>query len=405
MLLQQKSAKRIAQATVLGFLSIPLSGFIADMYIPSLPSIAQDLQISESQVQLSLTLFFLSIGISQFFAGSILDSIGRYRPTLIALTFVGLSSILIANTGSIELIYLMRIIQGMAIAVVVVAKRAFFVDLYTGDKLKNYLSYFTIIWSCGPILAPFFGGIIQKYLHWEVNFYFLAAYAFLLLLLELLISAETLKEKRKFELTPIIKQYAEFMKNKSFVMGLLILGFAYSIVMIFNIAGPFVLKNDFHENPFIIGLCTLILGTSWMIGGFVSKYLMHLPLTHKIFTAVCVQTVLVLLLNLFGLVGSHLWIFIAFGFFIHICSGFLYNIYFVQSMLYFPKNPGMVGGLLGSIVYIITSANSWIISNVGTVSSQHDLSLRYLLYCVILLIFCMLAVRILKKAQQAAVLD
>jgi len=154
MLLQQKSAKRIAQATVLGFLSIPLSGFIADMYIPSLPSIAQDLQISESQVQLSLTLFFLSIGISQFFAGSILDSIGRYRPTLIALTFVGLSSILIANTGSIELIYLMRIIQGMAIAVVVVAKRAFFVDLYTGDKLKNYLSYFTIIWSCGPILAP-----------------------------------------------------------------------------------------------------------------------------------------------------------------------------------------------------------------------------------------------------------
>ena len=39
-------------------------------------------------------------------------------------------------------------------AVVAVAKRTFFVDLFSGEQLRGYLSSFTIIWSLGPIVAP-----------------------------------------------------------------------------------------------------------------------------------------------------------------------------------------------------------------------------------------------------------
>jgi len=115
---------------------------------------AATMQVSSLQVQLTLSLFLISYGVSQLFIGSILDSFGRYKLSLICLLVFAASSIVIANTHNIYVIYLMRIIHGFTVGTVIVAKRAFFVDVYDGDKLKHYLSLFSIIWSTGPIVAP-----------------------------------------------------------------------------------------------------------------------------------------------------------------------------------------------------------------------------------------------------------
>ncbi|RZL12349.1 MAG: MFS transporter, partial [Pedobacter sp.] len=66
-------------STILAFALIPLSGFATDVYIPSLPSMAADLKVSDIQVQLTLTLFLISYGVAQLFVGSLLDAFGRYR--------------------------------------------------------------------------------------------------------------------------------------------------------------------------------------------------------------------------------------------------------------------------------------------------------------------------------------
>src|SRR3954465_13898857 len=72
-------------STLLAFALLPLSGFATDIYIPSLPSMGADMHISAIQVQLTLTVFLITYGTSQLFIGSILDSFGRYRMSLIAL--------------------------------------------------------------------------------------------------------------------------------------------------------------------------------------------------------------------------------------------------------------------------------------------------------------------------------
>ena len=43
---------------------------------------------------------------------------------------------------------------------------------------------FTIVWSTGPILAPFFGGYLETAFGWQSNFYFLAAFALVIALLK-----------------------------------------------------------------------------------------------------------------------------------------------------------------------------------------------------------------------------
>ena len=218
--LRDASAARKRYANILTFIALPFSGFMTDVYLPSFPSMAESLQVPEKSIQLTLTCFFLSYGISQLFVGSILDSIGRYRPVLISLVVLIATSISIAFTDDVMVINILRIVQGVATAFMVVAKRAFFVDLYEGEKRKHYLSFFTIVWSCGPIVAPFLGGYLEKLFGWQSNFYFLAIYATLVLAGELLIGGETIRNVKPFNLKKTSVLYKVMLRNKGFLYGI-----------------------------------------------------------------------------------------------------------------------------------------------------------------------------------------
>ena len=247
-------------STLLAFALLPLSGFATDIYIPSLPSMASTMQVSSLQVQLTLSLFLISYGISQLFIGSVLDSFGRYKLSLISLIIFAAASITIANTHNIYLIYLMRIVHGFTVGTIIVAKRAYFVDLFTGDKLKHYLSLFSIIWSTGPIVAPFLGGYLQTVFRWESNFYFLAILAIVLAILEYFYSGETLQHVSEFSLKKITGVYITMIKTASFSLGIVMLGLAYTMVMIYNMTGPFIIEHHLHMSPIIAGYSSLVLG-------------------------------------------------------------------------------------------------------------------------------------------------
>ncbi|MBW8688317.1 MFS transporter [Chitinophaga rhizophila] len=397
-MLQSASDKRKRIATTLAFISIPLSGFVTDIYLPSFPAMAKGLHAEESAIQLTLTCFFISYGISQLLVGSLLDSIGRFKPAMWALGALIVTSLLIGMTNNVHLICLLRVLQGIAVAFVVISKRAFFVDMYSGDKLKNYLSYFTIIWSCGPIVAPFLGGYLQQYFHWQANFYFLAIYAGLMLIFELIYSGETIALRKRFDLARIKADYTMALGNLSFVMGIVILGLAYSVVLVFNIGGPFVIENTFHFSAIVTGYCTLILGFSWMIGGIIGKRLIHVNFVRKITVASTTQLLLIILLLGVGYVAPQLWCFMIFAFIIHICSGFLYNVHFTDTMLFFPQHAAMASGLLGGLVYVITSLSSFVLAKTGRMTTHQDMALRYLLLSGVLSAVVWLAVSRRKAA-------
>lgn len=380
--LRSASEKQKKIATIITFFTIPLSGFMTDVYLPSFPSMARDLSVSETSIQLTLTCFFLSYGFAQLFVGSILDSVGRYKPLLISLAVLFVSSLAITFTDQVWLISFWRVVQGIGTAFVVVAKRAYFVDVYDAERRKHYLSYFTIVWSCGPIIAPFLGGYLEELFHWQANFYFLAVYAALLFGAEAVFSGETIRVVKKFNLKKTVKLYRVMLRNKAFVLGILILGLAYSVVMVFNIAGPFVVEKHFNFSAVVIGYCTLILGISWMIGGILSKRFNFYSFPIKNKFAVITQLVLISILVILGIYFDTLYLLIAFAFLIHICSGFIFTNYFTNNMIYYPSNAGIAGGLIGGLLYIITSFSSFVISSSGEIIDTKDMALRYLLISI-----------------------
>ncbi|RKO69449.1 MFS transporter [Sphingobacterium puteale] len=385
-MLREASAHRIKLVTFMAFVSMPLSGFVTDIYLPSFPAMAKSLHVHERDIQLTLTSYLLSYGISQLFIGNILDSIGRYLPKVSALILLILSSLLITHTDSVFLICLLRVVQGVAISILVVATRALFVDLYAGERLKNYLSYFTIVWSCGPILAPFLGGYLEKIFNWRANFYFLTFYASGLLLFEILYSGESIAEKKKINLRDNLNLYKMMLQNKRFILGILVLGFSYSIVMLFNITGPFIIENTFHFSSVTIGYCTLMLGFSWMIGGFITKKCMHLDFVARVIAPVLLQSSLIIALMVVGIFQQNLYIMVGFAFFIHTISGVLFTSFFTTSMLFFPKHAGTAGGLMGGMVYIVTSLSNIIVAISGKVTTQNGLAWRYFIFSAFLII-------------------
>ncbi|MFC3158478.1 hypothetical protein [Chryseobacterium arachidis] len=61
-----QNTKYLYISTLLAFILIPLGGLTTDIYIPSLPAMAEDLNVPVEKVQISLLLFMVSSGFSSF---------------------------------------------------------------------------------------------------------------------------------------------------------------------------------------------------------------------------------------------------------------------------------------------------------------------------------------------------
>ena len=362
-------------STKLAFALIPLSGFATDIYLPSLPAMAKDLQVSAGAIQLSLVFFMFSLGISQVFIGSILDSFGRFKISIASLAVFSLTSFVIALVPDIYVIYAMRIIQGIAIAFIVIAKRAYFVDLYSGEKLKSYISLFSIIWACAPIMAPFLGGYLENIFGWKSNFYFLGGLSLLFLILELLYSGESLKYFHEFKLKSITQTYTNILKSPDFTLGIIILGICFGLVVVYSLSSPFIVERVFGYSAVTTGYSSLLSGLAVMMGGITAKSLIHKPLAKKITIAVSIQFTLVLLMIFTSSIASNIYTLIAFTMGINMCGGFIFNIIYGYCLSRFSKNAGVASGLTGGATYMVSSIFSYGFVNLYAVKSQFLLGL------------------------------
>lgn len=371
--------KNISIATILAFALVPLSGLATDIYLPSMPQMGIELKTSESNIQFTLMLFLVSYGLSQIVAGSLQDIFGRYRLSLLSLLLFVIASLVIANTNTIWVIYLMRVVHGISVGFIAVAKRTFFVDVFEGAKQRNYLSILTIVWSTAPIIAPFIGGYLENAFGWRSNFYVLAGYGFLMLVLELIFSGETLKTRKKTPLKAIKNNYSEMLLKKDFTYGLLMLGVSYGTVMFYALTGPFILEHELGYSSIVTGYVSLGLGLAWMTGGFIGKALISKSLLPKLRMANYIQFALILIMIVSAPFFSNLFTITIFAFFIHIAAGFTFSIYFPYCLSRFPKYAATAGGLTGGLTYVLTSFFSYGAAYLIHAKTQVELGQGYLL--------------------------
>lgn len=373
--------------TIMSLCLIPLSGFAMDIFIPSLPDMAVQLHASPASIQFTLSLFIISYGISQLIVGGLIDAYGRYLPNMISILAFSAASFIIAYSTSLQMIYAMRILQGFTVAVIAISKRAFFIDLYKGEALKKYTSMFSVIWAIAPIVAPFLGGFFQTTWGWSSNFMFLGYFGLAFFVIELIIGGESMKAAQPFSLRSMTQAYGTMVKTPDFTSGMIILGLAYGMILLYGMCSPFLIEQQLHFSAAVTGYCSLFSGVSVMIGGTISRILVNKPMGKKLMVASVAQLLVVAMMVPLTRNYHNLYTLLTYVFLLHSTSGFIFNNLMSYCLIRFPQYAGKASGLTGGGFAVVTSILSSLMVNTISITNQATLGMAYGMVAVITFLF------------------
>ncbi|MBO6783606.1 MAG: multidrug effflux MFS transporter [Alphaproteobacteria bacterium] len=249
---------------------ISSSAIAYNLFLPSIPDIADAFAVSIFQVQGTLIAFLIAYALAQFFYGGFSDRFGR-RPTLLfGLAVYVVASLLCAVSTSITMLLAARILQGIGAAGSIVMVRSIVRDLFDRENAARALAIISTVMVFAPATAPAIGGFLHTRYGWQASFVFLAGLGAILFAYCALRMAETSEAGRAslFEnLRALVGGYAVLVRNRAFVAYNLNIGFIGGAIFAWFAGVPVVLINSYGVAPDTFGLL-MMLGTSGAFCGY-----------------------------------------------------------------------------------------------------------------------------------------
>lgn len=240
------ASSRLRIILVLGAL-VALGPLTIDTYLPALPAITEDLNSTTAAVQFTLTGTLLGLAVGQLVVGPLSDSLGRRRP-LIAGTIVHIvASILCMMAPNVAVLGLLRTLQGFGAAATAVIALAIVRDLFSGRGAATVLSRLVLVMGVAPILAPSLGGVVLLHGSWRWVFALLAVLGAALMLIAIFLLKETLPEERRrpAAIRPVLSTYRFLLRDKQFVVLVLVAALGMSALFSYIAGSSFVLQDQY----------------------------------------------------------------------------------------------------------------------------------------------------------------
>ncbi|KAH8657705.1 major facilitator superfamily domain-containing protein [Xylariales sp. PMI_506] len=171
---------RMTAVLVVSFVAMisPLSGSI---YLPATSSLASDLNVSDSKIQLTITTYQILQGIAPSFIANFSDSYGRRPAYLLCFIIYLCANLGLALQDSYPALMVLRCLQSAGSSATVAMGSAASADLVTRAERGKFIGYASMGITLGPALGPVLGGIFDSYLGWRWIFWFLMIFSVALL--------------------------------------------------------------------------------------------------------------------------------------------------------------------------------------------------------------------------------
>ncbi|MGY2313312.1 multidrug effflux MFS transporter [Pseudomonas sp. SDO5522_S412] len=250
-------SRSIAQLALLLGLITAVGPFAIDSYLPALPTLGASLHASPAAVQMSLTVFFMIIGVCQLFYGPISDVFGRKPPIYAGLAIFIVASIGCALAPSIEVLIGFRALQAFGACAGMVIPRAIVRDLYTGHEAARLMALLMLVVSISPILAPLAGSVIIAVWSWREVFWVLGVAAVLCLIMTAVQLPETHPAERRLGKTlgNAFGSYGALLRDPVFTGLSVVGGFGLATFFVFIGSAPFVYIEYYGLTPTQFSLC------------------------------------------------------------------------------------------------------------------------------------------------------
>ncbi|QHL86810.1 Bcr/CflA family efflux MFS transporter [Nibribacter ruber] len=253
-----------------------ISPFSIDMYLPGFPAIAQDLQTTISQVQLSLTAYLIGISAGQLLYGPLLDRYGRKMPLYAGMFLYILASVGCAFTTSVDALIAMRFLQAIGGCAGMVAAQALVRDLFPVTETAKVFSTLTLVIAVSPMVAPTVGGYVTTAFGWHAVFIALALITGLILLGIYFVLPQGKGPDSTMSLKPraVLSNFWNVLRNPQFLVYTLVGGIASAAPFAYIAGSPDVFMNIYKVSEQHYGWIFAILSVA-LIG---SPQLNHLLL-------------------------------------------------------------------------------------------------------------------------------
>jgi DHA1 family bicyclomycin/chloramphenicol resistance-like MFS transporter len=351
---------------VLGLITAigPLS---LDMYLPAFPDIADDLGVSDAEVQLSLTTCLIGLALGQLICGPLSDRWGRRRPAIAGVAAYAVISLLIALSPSAPVLVGLRLLQGLAGGVGVVVARAVVRDLYSGVAAAKFFSRLTLIFGVAPIAAPSLGSAVLQVSSWHGIFVALGLIAVLLTLLIAGKLPETLPAERRSPggLGDIARTARALFADRVFLGYALGQSFAFAAMFSYIAGSSFVLQDGYGVSPAVFsllfglnacGLIALSQANGWLLDRSGPRRLLVLILVVEVLAGA-----VVLVSALFGVLVA-----LAVGFFVLVATiGMVTPNSTALALDRHPERAGTAAALLGGIQSVVAAVAAPLVGVIG----------------------------------------
>ena len=249
---------------------VAITPLAIDMYLPAMLVIANDLNTSMPNVQISLSIYLAGYALGMLFFGPIADQIGRRKLARIGLSLFGLSSLALAFTTEVHTFWVLRAVQAFTGAAATVVVPGIIRHIYQKNTAKG-MSYVSMIMMIAPLLAPSIGSVILGFSLWSTIFIVLAAYSFVILLFvqRYLIDIPIFKNDRK-GLSLFFSSYKVVLSNpyaRADILSSMFVSFGF---FCFLTSVPYIYLDLFKVSEQLFGLLFAFNVMALMFGNFLN---------------------------------------------------------------------------------------------------------------------------------------
>jgi DHA1 family bicyclomycin/chloramphenicol resistance-like MFS transporter len=279
-----------------------LAALSLNVFLPSLPLMAEHFGVPYAMMQLSVSLYLATTAALQLVIGPISDRYGR-RPVMLAAaaTFtLATVGVLLAPTFAVFLTC--RLLQAV-IATGFVLSRAVVRDMVPQDQAASMIGYVTMGMSVVPMFGPVIGGALDQAFGWQASFVMLALGGLGLLALVWADQGET-ATGRASSFAEQAREYPELLRSQRFWGYCLASATASGAFFAYLGGAPFVGRDVFGLSPAVLGFYFGAPALGYMVGNFLSgRFSATVGVNRMVLAGALVTTIGLGTLTLFAMAG------------------------------------------------------------------------------------------------------